>query len=312
MPRDLVGQVMQSLSRRAGAKTNYDYEQSELLKYENRLMREAGDDLASALAHLEEHAAAICDRIEVMEARARLLLKLGRAAEAETAVMALLRRNPHNATYYRWMEAAVQVAGTDRRALYTQLSDQLPPNDTLLLQSLSAVAAAGDSEAFRAEIAAYLDAKLANGPATGLFNGIKFLHDACADNAAIIGEVVVVFAEKQNGAGSLGCLHFLAQHYDRLKNYPLGLDCIDQALRLQPDLVELHLVKAKLLKHAGQLEQAIEALAAAHALDPEDRCVGSKYARYLLKAGQIEPAVCVMRKYTKVNFVQLSILKIKQ
>jgi tetratricopeptide (TPR) repeat protein len=255
----------------------------------------------AALAHLEAHAAAICDKIEVMEVRVQLLLQLGRLTEAEAAVMDLLRRNPHNMSYYRWMEEAVGTAG--RLELYARLRDQLPDNDCVFLQSLAAAAvASSNSDVFRAEMTRYFGAKLGR-PAPGLFSSVKFLYKLSPGNAAIIGEVAVIFSEQNSGSPSqlVWCYHFLAQHCDMISEYSLGLDYIAKALELAPDLVDLYMVKAKLLKHTKETAQAAEAVAAAHRLDAGDRCVGSKYARYLLRAGHIGQAIKIMAKYTKVG-----------
>jgi peptide alpha-N-acetyltransferase len=290
---------MQSLSTGGGRKTDYDYEHSELLKYENRLLRESGD-YNTALDHLEVNAAAICDPIEAMEAKARLLIGLGRRAEAETVVMALLRRNPHNERYYRWLEEA--TADSDRVALYSRLRSQLPTTDCLLLQSLAAAAAAvKTSDVFKEELAQFIGTKLNGGAAPGLFNSLKFLYKIRPEIGAIIGEVATAGVAIAEQPVLVWGYCFLAQHCDWAKDYLLGLDYTNKALELEPDLVELYMVKAKLLKHADQLMQAAEALEQAHSLDPTDRYVGSKFARYLLQAGHTEQAINVMRKYTKVR-----------
>jgi peptide alpha-N-acetyltransferase len=318
---------MQSLSPGGGRKTDYDYEHSELLKYENRLMREAGD-LTGALDHLEANVAAICDPTEAAEVKARLLIGLGRRTEAETAVMTLLRRNPHNVNYYRWLEEVTDE--NDRMALYARLRSQLPVTDCLLLQSIAA--AANDSGAFREGLEQFIKTKLKRGPAPGLFNSLKFLYKTGQDIGSIIGSVAsaaianaeqtrataeqpVATAEQPSATTeqaevtaeepNLVWVYFLlAQHCDKTKDYLLGLDYIAKALGLEPDLVELHMAKAKLLKHSGQLMKAAEALEQAHGLDPTDRYVGSKCARYLLRAGHTEQAINIMRKYTKVHRIQ--------
>ncbi len=298
VPRDLVGRFMQSLSAGGGRKTDYDYEHSELLKYENRLLRESGD-CNKALDHLEVNAAAICDPTDVTEAKARLLIDLGRRAEAETVVMALLRRNPHNGRYYRWLEEA--TTDSDRVALYARLRSQLPTTDCLLLQSLAAAAAEKNSEVFKEELAQFIGIKLNCGAAPGLFNSLKFLYKIRPEIGAIIGEVATAAMAIAEQPVLVWVYCFLAQHCDWAKDYLLGLDYTSKALELEPDLVELYTVKAKLLKHSGQLMQAADALEQAHSLDPTDRYVGSKFARYLLRAGHTEQAINVMRIYTKAR-----------
>jgi len=42
--------------------------------------------------------------------------------------------------------------------------------------------------------------------------------------------------------------YYLAQHFDRLKNYQRALKYIDEALKHTPTLIELYMAKAKILK----------------------------------------------------------------
>lgn len=51
-------------------KRGYDYEHSELLLYQNMVMREAGN-LEDALSHLNKYEEQICDKLSVMEARGK-------------------------------------------------------------------------------------------------------------------------------------------------------------------------------------------------------------------------------------------------
>ena len=54
-------------------KAAYDYEHSELLLYQNMVIRESGDT-AGALEHLEKYRDQICDRPFWLETKASLLI----------------------------------------------------------------------------------------------------------------------------------------------------------------------------------------------------------------------------------------------
>ena len=53
-------------------KRGYDYEHSELLLYQNMVMREAGN-YEDALNHLNKYEDQICDKLSVMEARGKMV-----------------------------------------------------------------------------------------------------------------------------------------------------------------------------------------------------------------------------------------------
>lgn len=54
-------------------KRGYDYEHSELLLYQNMVMREAGN-YEDALNHLNKYEDQICDKLSVMEARGNFMI----------------------------------------------------------------------------------------------------------------------------------------------------------------------------------------------------------------------------------------------
>jgi peptide alpha-N-acetyltransferase len=82
-----------------------DFEHSEAQLYRSMIIEESGDT-DRALEHLESIAKANLDRVAVMEARARILLKLNRLDEAEQAYRALLERNNEYRLYYECLEKA--------------------------------------------------------------------------------------------------------------------------------------------------------------------------------------------------------------
>jgi peptide alpha-N-acetyltransferase len=85
-----------------------DTEHSELAYYRNGIIEETGD-FQRALEHLESVYTTNLDRTGVMEARARLLLKLNRHSDAEKAYRALIQRNNEYRLYYESLETALQL-----------------------------------------------------------------------------------------------------------------------------------------------------------------------------------------------------------
>jgi N-alpha-acetyltransferase 15/16, NatA auxiliary subunit len=88
----------------------HDVEHSETQMYRNTLLVEMGE-YEKALEHLQTIAKTNLDTTAVMEAKASLLLKVGKRTEAEQAYRDLLARNNENRAYYEGLE---QSLGLDR------------------------------------------------------------------------------------------------------------------------------------------------------------------------------------------------------
>ena len=96
-------------------------------------------------------------------------------------------------------------------------------------------------------------------------------------------------------------LAFLAQHYDRVGNIAKALEKCDAAIAHTPTVIELYTIKAKVMKHAGNLSSA--ALLSDHArqLDLADRYLNCHTVKYKLRAGDIDEANSLAVLFTKDN-----------
>ncbi len=65
------------------------------------------------------------------------------------------------------------------------------------------------------------------------------------------------------------------QHFDKLGDFPRALQLIQEAVDLMPSVIELHMFKARVLKHLGQLGNAADALDAARVTDLADRYINT-------------------------------------
>ncbi|XP_023477427.2 N-alpha-acetyltransferase 16, NatA auxiliary subunit isoform X5 [Equus caballus] len=112
-----------------------DYEYSELILYQNQVMREA-DLFQESLEHIETYERQICDKLLVEEIKGEMLLKLGRLKEASEVFKNLIDRNAENWCYYEGLEKALQLSslgpflphGTleERLQIYEEISKQHP------------------------------------------------------------------------------------------------------------------------------------------------------------------------------------------
>jgi tetratricopeptide (TPR) repeat protein len=100
-----------------------------------------------------------------------------------------------------------------------------------------------------------------------------------------------------NGGSSSGednpltwVLHYLSQHYDRLGQTAAALEASAAALGLAPEVIELLLARAKILKHAGDVVGSAVAADAARRSDLADRYTNSMAVKALFAAGLMELA----------------------
>jgi len=62
------------------------------------------------------------------------------------------------------------------------------------------------------------------------------------------------------------------------------------------------MVKGKIYKHMGNMEEASFWLEEAREMDTADRYINSKSAKYLLRANKIETATSICGKFTRVSY----------
>lgn len=106
-------------------------------------------------------------------------------------------------------------------------------------------------------------------------------------------------AEDEPPSTLLWVLHFLAQHYDRIRKFGLALEMIDKAIEHTPTAIECYLVKAKILKHCGDLKGAVEVANDGRNLDLADRYLNTKCAKYALRADMLSEAESWVGLFTK-------------
>lgn len=97
----------------------------------------------------------------------------------------------------------------------------------------------------------------------------------------------------------LWVLHFLAQHYDRMGRREKAAEVVDRAIGHTPTAVECYLVKARILKHFGDLKGAVDVMNDARNLDLADRYLNTKCCKYALRADMIHEAESWVSLFTR-------------
>uniref|UniRef100_A0A3Q2NWZ3 N-alpha-acetyltransferase 15, NatA auxiliary subunit a n=1 Tax=Fundulus heteroclitus TaxID=8078 RepID=A0A3Q2NWZ3_FUNHE len=291
-----------------------DYEYSELLLYQNQILREAGLH-KEALDHLNNYEKQMCDKLAVEETRGELLLKLERPEEASQVYRRLLERNPENWAYYQGLEKALKPGNVEEhQKIYEESWAKFPRG--LVPRRLPLNFLTG--EKFRDCLDSYLRMNFTKG-CPPVFTTLKSLYTD-REKVTIIEEVVLgyesclkgsrMFSENDEGKEEppttlLWVQYFLAQHFDFIGQPALALEYINNAIDSTPTLIELFLVKAKIYKHAGNIKEAARWMDEAQALDTADRFINSKCAKYMLKAGLIKEAEEMCSKFTR-HFVEIT------
>ncbi|XP_003977076.1 N-alpha-acetyltransferase 15, NatA auxiliary subunit a [Takifugu rubripes] len=285
-----------------------DYEYSELLLYQNQVLREAGL-YKEALDHLNSYEKQICDKLAVEETRGELFLKLERPEEAAVVYRRLLERNPENWAYYHGLEKALKPNSSEERLkIYEDSWVKFPKG--LVPRRLPLNFLTG--EKFHECLDKYLRMNFIKG-CPPVFTTLKSLYTD-KEKVSIIEELVVgyesnlkscrMFSENDDGKEEppttlLWVQYFLAQHFDFINQPSRALEYINSAIDSTPTLIELFAIKAKIYKHAGNIKEAARWMDEAQALDTADRFINSKCAKYMMKASLIKDAEEMCSKFTR-------------
>ncbi|RCK64965.1 N-terminal acetyltransferase A complex subunit NAT1 [Candida viswanathii] len=280
------------------------YEHNECVLYKNQLISELGD-FAKALEVLEKDKDSIRDGLSYLEYKAKYLLLLGQKKEASLVYRELLKRNPDNHSYYNLLETALETTGESpelRFKLYQKLSKFYPRSDPPKFLPLTFLPS--DSASFEKASRDYIIPQLLRGvPAT--FVNVKPLYQN-PKKLEVIESIVLDFYENDvpkltNPTIKVWTNYYLAQHYLCKKDLTQALAHIDSAIKHSPTLVELYIVKARIVKHQGDLVRASEIMNEGRLLDLQDRFINSKATKYLLRADKVEEAIDCISLFTKLD-----------
>ena len=150
-----------------------------------------------------------------------------------------------------------------------------------------------------------------------LFANLKHLYSNSFKKETLL-SLVQEYIEKQevlkNGEakvngdtpqGNSAVYYFLAQHYNYHLSRDLtkGMEYIDKAIELEPKSVDFHMTKERIWKHLGDPQKASENMDQARELDPRDRYINTKAAKYQLRNDENEAAIKTMGMFTRAEAV---------
>ncbi len=286
----------------------FEYERSELLLYQNMILEESGD-IAVAKKHLLDHNKEIIDRVAFNETIARYHIHLEEYAQAETTYRKLIQSNQENKAYYEglWRSLRIEDDPEEKQRLFNELKIQYPRAALAKRLPLDFT----EDEQFRELLRPYVIAALEKGAPT-LFTDLRPLYKVPA-KVRIIQNLVEQFvsqlekfekfseaeSERAPASALLWAYYYLARHYDHIGDTKTAVQYVDKAIEHTPTLIELLTCKAKIFKHAGDINAAVENMNDAREMDTADRYLNSKCAKYMLRADKVSEATEILGKFTR-------------
>lgn len=237
-------------------------------------------------------------------------MKLGNKSKASEAIHAMLKLNPDDAELYTQLEATLEDPSPENLlSHYLELEKSYPRSTAVRFRILELLDVASPEWASRA--AGELQKGFRKG-VPSLFTSIEKLWASNPAKKTWIKAAVATYAAELEKSGRFPgseeqepptafpwALLFLALLLDSDGDQSEALATIDRAIEHTPTLVDLHMVRGRILKHSGRLSDASEALETARGMDLQDRFVNTKSAKYLLRLGEYAKAEDVVRLFIK-------------
>ncbi|KAK9837789.1 hypothetical protein WJX74_005116 [Apatococcus lobatus] len=301
------------------------YEHSEMLLYKASLLEEGGKPQA-ALEQLDASKNQIRDRIGMLETRARLLLKLERFDEAQQQYRSLLKLNTENH----------KSSGSSSSSCTQSFRSSFPRSDCARRLPLDFKEGTDFEEAAEAYVKRFLDkgvpslfahmkplyrSKEKTAALGVIFQRLLSHLEAHGSLPTSTGAPASTPTESKpspngnsatqnsapaspeadaaDGTPQAWTLYYLAQHYDQTGQTARALETIELCIHDYPALMGGYITKAKILKHAGDLQSAAAAADQARSMDTADRYINSQAAKWMFRAGQIEKAEATVLLFTK-------------
>lgn len=291
------------------------YEHSEMLLYKATVLEEAGQP-EKALEELAKKEGKIVDKLGLREHRASLYLKTNRLAEAEEIYRKLLDVNPDNYHYYEGLQKCLGLTPDGKVYTSEQVEKLVELYDGLRVKYPRSAAAKRipldflEGDAFKAAVSLYVRPFLKKG-VPSLFTDLRPLYSH-PEKVEILEEVFLEVlsslqasktfpssSDSESPSTYLWTLYLLAQHFDRRRQYEKARSYINQAIEHTPTVIDLYLVKGRILKHAGDPVAAAALADEARTMDLADRFLNSECVKRMLQADQVELAEKTAVLFTK-------------
>eukprot|EP00455_Lapot_gusevi_P000459 TRINITY_DN1020_c0_g1_i5.p1 TRINITY_DN1020_c0_g1~~TRINITY_DN1020_c0_g1_i5.p1 ORF type:complete len:606 (+),score=183.13 TRINITY_DN1020_c0_g1_i5:520-2337(+) len=297
----------------ADSKEEGQYERSEFLLYRNKVLEEQGD-IKQAFENLTAIEPEVVDKVAFYEQKVNLALKIGDNQAAEETVLRLLSINPDNSSYHHSLRQARGLLPAADGSLTDAQVEQLEKFYTEFAASTPFSAAAqrlpldyAQGDLFLRRVDAYLRKRIHKG-IPSLFRDVRPLYSDAA-KAETIESLILQYIQNLKANAKFGdadqdnsedpaslqwAYLFAAQHFDYYRrDTARALELIDAAIEHTPSNIDLFVAKARIYKHAGDVESAHRLMDQARTMDLADRYLNTQCVKYALAADKIEEAAKV-------------------
>ena len=302
--------VLESFCKSAKLKS---FEKSEICLYKCQLLIQLNRQ-TDAMRVLDENRGEVVDKVGYHDLVAQLSLQSGDVEKAKHSLHAILSDNFEDQRRYEQLEIAHGCSDEESRlALYASLAVTYPSSRAVQRLPLNYAT----SDRFTFIFNQYIKTRLRKG-IPSLANDIKSLYKD-ENKRAQIGTVLSQhyealknnkrFADEENiesPSVMLWLLVLFSRHQYRLGDRDAALRLIDEAITHTPTIPDLYLLKAKLLKKQGQLEEAASLVNEGRKLDYHDRFLNNKAAKYFFRVNKISEAQEVMSAFSKDGSEELN------
>eukprot|EP01006_Ploeotia_vitrea_P048720 TRINITY_DN67265_c5_g1_i3.p1 TRINITY_DN67265_c5_g1~~TRINITY_DN67265_c5_g1_i3.p1 ORF type:complete len:777 (+),score=98.35 TRINITY_DN67265_c5_g1_i3:351-2333(+) len=290
------------------------YEKSEFLMYRNMIMFESGD-FDATITHLDTIENTIVDKVGWLETRAKCYLGMNQTEDAHQCYLKLIKHNQEHRGYIMdYVNTAATMADKKKLTCWTDVL----PNDicdvvTAILEDLEKEIPGSHvvkrlaldvtyGDKFRQRLIGWIEPYLKRAiPA--LFSALKSLYNN-PEKIPVMEELFINWEknlrtsnrfspdsdEVQLPQSHLWSLMLLSAHYFRINKFEDALTWINKAIEHTPTVEMLYILKARILKGMGKLEEALEVANKARILDTADKYLNTKYVKYLLRNNKVKEA----------------------
>lgn len=304
------------------------YTRQELVFLETRCFTQQ-QKWSEALATLERGLRDVLDEDKAKELQATLCGRLGQIERSQQLWEELLAGNPENYAYYRGLECCV----LDCWSRFDSFVGMELPSDGALEETQRAKLATLLESLWtkypRCNAIPHIQLRFLKGAAfekvletmlvramrkgiPSFFSGVKSVMRSDAGKFETLRRLAtehlaVLRAEghlkgetsKEEPQTELWLLLLCAQIDDFAGERDAALQLLEEAYRHTPTCYDLHVLKAKVLRHKGALKEAAAAIGVGSRLDLGDRYMNTKHVKYLLRSDQIEEADRVVSYWTR-------------
>ncbi|CAN1836317.1 N-terminal acetyltransferase A complex auxiliary subunit NAA15 [Linum perenne] len=297
-------------------------EHGEMLLYKVSLLEECGSN-ERAFDELHKKQSKIVDKLSYKEQEVTLLVKLGRLEEGASMYKTLLTMNPDNYRYYEGLQKCAGLCSANGHysseeidqldALYKSLSQDYTWSSAVKVVAYLDFRIPLDflqGEKFREAADKYIRPLLTKG-VPSLFSDLSPLYDH-PGKAEVLEQLILELehsiktngtypgrVDKEPPSTLVWTLFYLAQHYDRRGQFDVALTKIEEAIAHTPTVIDLYLVKSRILKHVGDLQAAAALADEARCMDLADRYINSECVKRMLQADQVTLAEKTAVLFTK-------------